>query len=352
MKRFTAILLGVIMVFALAACRTETTIELALVTDMGTIDDGSFNQGAWEGLVEYAEKNDITHMYFPPASIGDDAYLDAIDLAVEAGAKLVVTPGFLFEVAIWYAQASHPDVKFVLLDGAPRNADRSDTTIGDNTVAVFYAEEQAGFLAGYAAVMDGYRSLGFIGGVPVPAVIRFGYGFVQGAEYAADKLGLDDVTVLYNYAFTFSPSPEVQALAASWYNAGVEVIFACGGGLGFSVMAAAEQNNGKVIGVDRDQAPDSETVITSAMKGLAASVYQSIAAFYDGAFPGGERKIFYAANGGVGLPIETSRFNTFTTEQYEAIFNQLANDEIEIISEHEIEIAELGLERVTVTEIN
>jgi basic membrane protein A len=301
-----------------------------LITDLGTIDDKSFNQGSWEGLVQYAREKNITHKYYQPAEQSNDAYLSAIDLAVRGGAKLIVTPGFLFEVPIYIAQDRYPNVRFVLVDGVPHSEDYSTFRTGNNVVGVLYAEDQAGFLAGYAAVKDGNRSLGFMGGMAVPAVVRFGYGFVQGAEYAAAELGLAPGAITMNYHYTggFAATPEAQTMAASWFNSGVEVIFACGGALGNSVMAAAEQTGKKVVGVDVDQSGESATVITSAMKGLQPSVYASIADFYAGKFPGGQTQIFSAANKGVGLPMATSKFQTFSQADYDAIFKKLADGAI------------------------
>ncbi|MCL2184340.1 MAG: BMP family ABC transporter substrate-binding protein [Treponema sp.] len=315
--------------------RAVETFDLALVTDLGTIDDKSFNQGSWEGLVRYARENNISHKYYQPAEQSNDAYLTTIDLAVRGGAKIVVTPGFLFEVPVYIAQDRYPNVNFILVDGVPHNADYSTFKTGKNTVGVLYAEDQAGFLAGYAAVKDGDRRLGFVGGMAVPAVVRFGCGFVQGAEFAAVELGLPagSVTVNYHYTGVFEARPEIQTLAASWYNSGVEVIFACGGAIGNSVMAAAEQTNKKVIGVDVDQSGESRTVITSAMKGLQVSVYDCVKAYYEGKFPGGETLVFTAANNGVGLPMITSKFLSFRNSDYNAIFQRLVNGEVPRIND-------------------
>lgn len=316
-----------------AAEESETSAdgyELALVTDIGTIDDKSFNQGAWEGVVQYAKESGKSYKYYQPAEKTTDSYVETIDLAIEGGAKIVVCPGYLFEEAVFISQDKNPDVKFILLDGEPHNADYSEYKTADNTMAILFQEDEAGFLAGYAAVKDGYTKLGFMGGMAVPAVIRFGYGFVQGADYAANELGLDSVEISYNYTGGFDATPEVQALAASWYGAGTELIFGCGGGVGNSVMAAAEANGKAVIGVDVDQSPESDTVITSAMKKLSVSVYDGIKAVYDNAFEGGKTTTFTAANDGVGLPMETSKFKTFSSDDYDSIFAKLAGGEIEI----------------------
>ena len=313
-----------------AAASQSGGYELALVTDLGTIDDKSFNQGAWEGLKKYAEENSITYKYYQPQEGTTDAYLETIGLAIEGGAKLVVCPGFLFEEPIYIAQDKYPDIHFILLDGEPHDADYNYKT-GSNVMPILFQEDQAGFLAGYAAVKDGYTKLGFMGGMAVPAVIRFGYGFVQGAEFAAEEDGVTGVEVMYNYTGGFAATPEAQSMAASWYQNGTEVIFGCGGAVGNSVMAAAQEKNAKTIGVDVDQSSESDTVITSAMKLLSNSVYDGVKDFYDGKFPGGKTSVFTVENNGVGLPMETSKFEKFSQEQYDAIYKKLADGEITLV---------------------
>lgn len=313
-----------------AAEKSSSGYELALVTDLGTIDDKSFNQGAWEGLKKYAEEKGISYKYYQPQEGTTDSYLETIGLAVEGGAKLVVCPGFLFEEPIYMAQDKYPDVHFILLDGEPHDANYTCKT-NANVMPILFQEDQAGFLAGYAAVKDGYTKLGFMGGMAVPAVIRYGYGFVQGAEYAAKEDGVTGVQVMYNYTGGFAATPEAQSMAASWYQNGTEVIFGCGGAVGNSVMAAAQEKGAKVIGVDVDQSSESDTVITSAMKLLSNSVYDGVKAFYDGNFPGGATSVFAVANNGVGLPMETSKFAKFNQEQYDAIYKKLAGGEITLV---------------------
>ncbi len=348
-------LLILVMILALAlpfGALAAETYEIGMVTDLGTINDKSFNQGTWEGIVAYAEANGKTYNYYQPEAQSTEIYLDMIEQAVTAGAKIVITPGFLFEEPIFIAQEMYPDVHFVLIDGNPHSADYSEFRTDANTVGIVYAEEQAGFLAGYAAVKDGYTKLGFMGGMAVPAVIRFGYGFVEGAEYAAKELGIDGLQMNYHYTGNFNATPEAQALAASWYNGGIEVIFACGGAVGNSVMAAAEAAGGKVIGVDVDQSGESETVITSAAKGLAASVEQTLDAFYNGTFPGGESQVKDAKLDGVSLPMANSRFKTFSQEDYDAIFAKLVADEIKLLKDGDVASAsEIPVTTMTVTEI-
>lgn len=365
-KLLSVLMAGVLGFSALAGCASKeepkasdaSGYELALITDVGTIDDKSFNQGAWEGLQKYAEEKSITHKYYQPAEKTTSAYLASIELAVASGAKVVVTPGFLFEPAVYEAQKTYPDVKFVLIDGIPHpENDYANIEVANNTYSVFYAEQQAGFLAGYAAVKEGYTKLGFMGGMAVPAVVKFGYGFVQGAEYAAKEMGITSLDLKYNYTGGFSATPEVQSRAASWYQSGTEIIFACGGAVGNSVMAAAEATgSGKVIGVDVDQSNESPTVITSSMKMLQKSVYDAIDLFYKDAFPGGNSVVLGADVDGVGLPLESSKFEKFTKEDYDKIYAELAAGKITLVSNvddnnKEIAVSDLPLEIVKVEEI-
>lgn len=325
--------------------------ELALVTDLGTIDDKSFNQGSWEGLKRYAEENQVSYKYYQPQQGTTDSYLETIGLAIEGGAKLIVCPGYLFEEPVYLAQDQYPDIHFILLDGEPHNGDATDYKTNDNVMPILFQENEAGFLAGYAAVKDGYTKLGFLGGMAVPAVIHYGYGFIEGAEYAAQEMDIDGVEVMYNYTGAFSATPEAQSMAASWYQNGTEVIFGCGGAVGNSVMAAAEEKGAKMIGVDVDQSYESETVITSAMKLLSNSVYDGIKGFYEGNFPGGKTSIFSAENSGVGLPMDTSRFTAFTLEDYDLLYKKLVDGDIKLTTASEDNnnpTVDLKLEKATV----
>jgi len=353
MKKILFFLLAAVIAASFTACIEPPTFELALITNAATVDDKSFNQGSWEGLSRFARENNISHKYFIPSEKSDYALLSTIHLAVRGGARVIVVPGFLFEVPIYIAQDIYPDVKFILVDGSPHSEDYSSFSTADNTVGIAYAGEEAGFLAGYAAVMDGKRRLGFMGGMAVPPVVSFGFGFVYGAEVAARELGLrrGEVTVDYHYTGDFEASPANQTMAASWFINGVEVIFACGGALGNSVMAAAEMAGAKVIGVDVDQSFESPTVITSALKGLAVSVYDTIRAFYEGRFPGGQNLVYNAAMNGIGLPMETSKFTNFTQAQYDAIFARIVAGEFSIPGYGSFDSVDaIPLQFVTVTE--
>lgn len=373
MKKLSALLLVLVLVCTLFAGCEGGSSEIALITDKGNIDDKSFNQGSWEGVVEFAKANKISHKYYKPEEASDAGYLASIDLAVTGGAKVIVTPGFLFEVAVYEAQTKYPEVKFILLDGAPHTANYSDFNTAANTASIMYAEEESGYLAGYAAVKDGYTKLGFMGGMAVPAVQAFGYGYLKGAEDAAAELGLADgaISATYHYTGNFEENDTNKATAKTMYQEGTEVIFACGGSVGKSVMAAAQEAGKKVIGVDVDQRYDSETVITSATKGLGASVIQVLEAIYktnSWSNYTGTTTYFDATNDGIGLPTKVigddkadafDRLNTFKKADYDVVYKRLVDGTVDPIREIAVEdtngyataeelVSGLGLKKVSV----
>ena len=340
MKKTLSLILSIVMLLSVmslvVACGGTETFEIAVVTDVGQLMDQGFNQGTWEGAKAYAEANGKTYKYYQPAN-GSDATdndrIAAMRQAITNGAKIIVAPGFLQAAAMTTVAIENPEVKFVFIDGWTLTDE--DGAALPNVTAVVYKEQESGYLAGYAAVKDGYRKLGFTGGGggSNPACNRFGYGFVQGAEAAAKELGLDNgaVTVKYSYQHgaSFSASPELQAQISGWYSTGTEVVFACGGSMFESVKAAAEANEGsKIIGVDVDQSYASDLVITSAVKGLKESVSMVLGQYYAGKWDAelsGKTQNLGAAEDATGLPITNSKFTTFTTEQYNTLFNAIKN---------------------------
>ncbi|EFB75750.1 BMP family lipoprotein [Subdoligranulum variabile] len=353
MKKFLALVLAGCMALSLAACggaasssaatseaaSTEATAEsssgsktdVAFVTDVGNIDDQSFNQYTWQGVQDFCAANGLNANYYRPTEDSDAARLEQMDNAVNDGAKAIVVAGYLFGTSIAEAQAKYPDVQFLALDVATTDlsADGSAQPAA-NTALITYKEEQAGYLAGYAAVYDGYKELGFLGGMAVPAVIRYGYGFVQGADAAAKELGETDVNIKYWYSGGFAATDEVKNKMDGWYSEGTEVVFACGGPVCQSCDAAAQANGGKMIGVDVDQSGQFDTVITSAMKALANSVNVALTDAMDNGWKfsdayAGKQTVLGAAENCVGLPMETSKFTKFTQEQYDTMYQEIVD---------------------------
>ena len=341
MKKFLAIMLVAFLALGITGCgssgtKEESTFEIALVTDVGNIDDHSFNQATWEAVEQYAKDNNKTYAYYRPSEDSNEARIEQIKNAIDKGAKVVVCPGYLFETAIYDVQTTYPEVMFLLLDGEPHTADYATYKTESNVHNILYQEEQAGYFAGYAAVKDGYTKLGFCGGINVPAVIRYGYGYVQGADAAAKEMGIQ-IEIKYTYAGAFAPSDDLLNKMNSWYSSGTEIVFACGGSLYQSVFKAAETNNAKSIGVDVDQSKDSETVVTSAMKQLKITTIAALTALYDNnlAWPedyAGKTATLGAKDDATGLPTDTDswRFKTFTVDEYKAVFDKVVDGSIKI----------------------
>ena len=378
MKKFFALLLSLAMVLALVACgqkdptpdtpdtpddpQTKVEYKVAMITDYGDITDQSFNQTTYEACKAFAEDNSIEFSYFKPAGDNTADRVAMIEKAVDEGFNVIVMPGYAFGGAIVEAAPEFPDVKFIALDVAagdlletavakagetydytPENWDLNKYVDMSNVYCAVYQEELCGYMAGYAAVKLGYKNLGFLGGMAVPAVIRYGYGYVQGADAAAQELGTN-IDINYFYGGQFYGDANITSRMEGWYANGTQIVFACGGGIYTSAVEAALKNNGYVVGVDVDQnyigvngvAKDGyayNPFITSAMKGLSESVSTAL-----GDIEAGEWSNIAATNGNfgledgdyVGLPTadDSWNFKTFTKDEYETLKTKIASGEL------------------------
>jgi len=322
----------------------DGTYQIAMVTDVGQLKDGSFNQFTWNGCKMYAYENEKTYKYYQPANganATDEDRIKAMTDACDAGAEVIVTPGFMQQTALEAVAPKYPEVQFIFIDGWDLGL--------DNVLGVSYQEEQAGYLAGYATVMEGYTKLGFSGGGggTNPACCRYGYGFAQGANDAAGEKG-EKIEMRYSweYGSQFSASDDLQAMLAGWYNAGTEAIFVCGGTMFNSGAAAAEAADGAIIGVDVDQSKDSDAVITSACKGLAQSVQISLGNFYNDGLQKGAL-VLGAADDAVGLPVDTWSLQNWSVDEYNALFEKIKAGEVKISNEEINDPSTAGLDNIT-----
>ena len=291
MKRYLSLILAAVMVLGLlAGCGGnggsetkpaeggEAVYKVAMITDYCDITDQSFNQTSYEGCIAYCDPAGVEFNYFKPLQDADAERIAMVDAAVSQGYNIIVTPGYAFAPTIIATAELYPDVKFIALDVSA--ADFGDWTIPANVYSAVYQEELCGYMAGYAAVKMGYKHVGFMGGMAVPAVVRYGYGFVQGVDAAAKELGIENEVVLdYIYANAFSGDADITAVMDTWYQEmGVEIVFSCAAGAYTSVAEAAAKVGGKLIGVDVDQKAIVDSTygegmcVTSAMKGLAATI--------------------------------------------------------------------------------
>lgn len=310
--------------------------KVGMVTDAGTIDDKSFNQGTWEGILKAAADFGVETRYLRPAGETEAHYITEIGNLYDAGFRFIVTPGFKFETAIFAAQERYPEAKFVLLDGYPHSGDWAPV-VGDNTVSIFFAEHESGFLAGVATALQLQEGeAGFIGGMEIPPVQKFNWGFQQGIQYANDNFGTNMVIKPENvvYQGTFDNVAAGQQLAAQMYDKGVDVIFAAAGGVGVGAINEAKTRARAgaevwIVGVDVDQYAegiyegDKSIILTSAMKRIDQAAYDMIKAEKEGSFPGGEILTFSAQNDGVGIPAKNPNLSAEVESKVTEVFAQL-----------------------------
>ncbi|GGF94770.1 BMP family lipoprotein [Paenibacillus abyssi] len=317
--------------------------KVGMVTDAGTIDDKSFNQGTWEGVVQATEEFGIEHKYLKPAGTTEADYMKEIGNLYDAGFKLIIAPGFKFETAIFQAQDKYPDAKFVILDGAPHAGDFAPV-VKENTVSIFFAEHESGFLAGVATALQLKEGeAGFIGGMEIPAVQKFNWGFQQGLKYANENLSTNITIKPENviYQGSFDNVAAGSQLAAQMYDSGVDVVFAAAGGVGVGAITEAKNRATKgenvwIVGVDVDQYADGvydgekSIILTSAMKKIDQAAYDMVKAEKDGAFPGGETLTLDSKNNGVGIPEENPNLSAETVAAVGEIFTKIQSGEIAV----------------------
>ena len=282
MKKLLSLVLALAMVLGMVSFASAEEWKVAMITDSGDITDMSFNQTTYEACKAFCEANGIEFKYYKPAGDSTPDRVAMVDNAVEEGFNVIVMPGYLFGATIVEVMEEYSDITFIMLDVG--EGDLGGAVLTENVFSAVYQEELSGYMAGYAAVKLGYKHLGFLGGMAVPAVIRFGYGFVQGVNAAAVEMNIaDQVAVEYVYGNQFYGDADITAYMDNWYqNLGVEAVFACGGGIYTSAAEAAAKVGGKVIGVDTDQSANINRdygegiTVTSAMKGLAATIEDTL----------------------------------------------------------------------------
>ena len=346
MKKILSIALALVMVFALVGvAQAAEEVKVAMITDYGDITDQSFNQTTYEACKAFCEGKKLDFQYYKPASDSDEDRISSIEKAIDDGFNVIVMPGYAFGPAIKATAEDYEEVTFIALDVSEFDLGY-EGAIPANLYSAVYQEELCGYMAGYAAVKLGYKKLGFLGGMAVPAVVRYGYGFVQGADAAAAELGLTDVAVNYAYGNQFYGDADITAYMDTWYSADTEVVFACGGGIFTSAGESAKKYGKKVIGVDVDQAATIDGLygegitVTSAMKGLAATVNTMLGKVVDGTFEGGK-----VENLGLVSAVPEENFvqiagstqfsDSFTTEDYAALVAKMFAGEVTVSNDIE-----------------
>ena len=363
-KKFSMLTLALAATLGLVACgkgaadqssqgeSADAKLKVGMMTDSGTIDDKSFNQGTWEGIERYQEENKtIVSKYIKPSGEATQDYLEAANNLLASGHEMIIAPGFKFEEAIAQLQAENPDKKFLIIDGQPTGG------VAENTAAIYFAEQEGGFLAGVAAALETKTNkVGFIGGMVIPSVQNFGYGFAMGVAYANANLGTNVEIADYLYNGTFDDVAGGKAQAGGMYDKGIDIIFVAAGGVGNGVIAEGKERAeaGKdvhVIGVDVDQYEDgllsdgSSVILTSAIKRIDNAAYTKIDEVVKGTFEGGKVITMNAQNDGIGLPEENPNLSESSKEKLNEVLASLKSGDLVLpneLSEVENKLAEYG----------
>ncbi|MFV0502519.1 MAG: BMP family ABC transporter substrate-binding protein [Lachnospirales bacterium] len=319
-------------------------LKVGMATDSGTIDDKSFNQGTWEGIVAYEEDNGtIETRYIQPVGETEQDYLNAFADLIDAGYQVIFAPGYKFESAIGKAQEMYPDVKFIILDGTARDADGNEV-LAPNSRGIYFDEHEAGFYAGIVSAVESKTGkLGYIGGMEIPAVQKFGWGYAAGVAYANENYGTEAVVSQYIYQGTFTDVAAGKTLAGSFFDSGCDIVFSAAGGVGVGVIAEAKTRRQAgedvyVVGVDVDQYDDgllddgTSAVLTSATKDLNEAAYLTIDEIVNGAFKGNKNVTFNSAINGVGLPPENPNLTEESLDIYNQVYELVAAGDVVVPS--------------------
>ena len=318
-----------------AKINADGSAEIAMLIDVGDIDDESFNKGVYDAIVEFGNENNKTYNYYVPEEKSDYAVVDSIENAIKLGARVIVAPGYWFKRPIDLVQNKYKDIKFILIDTTPYSEVKKMEKIGENVFAILFSEQEGGYLAGYAMVMEGFENIGFMGGMQSPSVENFGYGYIQGINDAAKEKGLEkkSIKLKYMYLGGFEENAEYEYIASSWFAGDTQVIFASAGQAGISVMKAAKKYKDKyVVGVDIDQSSQSNTIITSVVKNSKRAVYDQLKNIYDDKFEGGKYVTYGINDGYIYLEMGNSRFKKFSKEQYDKLVKEMSEGKIKVKS--------------------
>lgn len=299
---------------------------IALVTGASGTESGA-DAMLWQGVQTFASAYGYTATTQTAEGDSSADVETALRTAAESGAKLVICRGDAAATALYRIQESYPDVHYLLFDDEPHNDDYSAYKTANLVHCVLFQEEQAGYLAGYAAVIDGYTSLGFVGTREIPGIVRYGTGFLQGAEAAAEQQG-ETVNLKFWFADTYDENDAVTQRMADWYNGGVSLIFVSGGTLYKSAAQAAEQTGGKVMAGDTNVTELSDSILASAVKCYNAAVQRQLYEFFTaGSWStqnAGQTERVGITNAEVALESDTSwRLDSFTLDNYRSLYEDL-----------------------------
>jgi len=338
MKKIIGIVAAALALALIASCGAGGAggFKVGLVTDVGGIDDKSFNQGTWEGIKKFAEENKMKvgkQVKFLQSTAEAD-YVPNLSTFADEGMSLIIAPGFLFEKSITDVSAKFPKVNFLIIDSVVAGK--------PNVASAVFAEHEGSYLVGVAvglkAKADGKNKDGFLGGMQFPLIQKFEAGFVQGV-----KAVYPECQIMIDYAGAFDKPAVGQAIAQKQFNAGAYVIFHAAGATGNGMIKEAKERAAKgeavwAVGVDKDQYADGvyadgkSAVLTSMVKRVDVASHDVSAMAKEGKFPGGQVIVFNLANKGVGLPADNPNLSADIVSEADAYAEKIVAGEI-VVSE-------------------
>ena len=266
----------------------DDKITVAMITDVAGVNDQSFNQSAWEGLQRAEKELGIEVKYLE--SKQDSDYATNIETLVDENVDLILGVGMKLADAIKEGAELYPEQNFVLVDKELKDV--------SNVKSILFKAEESAYLAGLiAGKTTKTNNVGFIGGMELPVIDTFKYGFMAGVKAANP-----DAKVQSQYANSFTDQAKGKAIANQMYSNGADIVFTCGGDVGTGAIEAAKENGKYAIGVDRDQsdlAP--KNVLTSAIKRVDVGVYETVKDLLDGKFEGGTVTVYGLDQDAVGI---------------------------------------------------
>lgn len=353
-KLFLSVFICICVISSLfSGCAYENTetaenekLSVAMIATQTDITDRGYNFAVYSACKKVCEENNLQFTYYKVLDISTDSYMSVIDAAINDGYNVVVLNDYNATRALRVAAEANPDVKFIIADVEAANFGKN-YKLSPNLTCWRFDDSYAGFMAGYAAVKEGYSRLGFMGGMPVASVMRYGYGYIQGADAAAKETG-DEVVIEYVYSNRFMGDSDLTAYIQNWYqNKLIDVVFACAGSAWTSVATAAAYSDKKVIGVDVDQREiinqytKKDTTLTSAMKGMDMSVEDALSDIVDGNWDkySGKSRVLTVDNAEepeknyLKLPMEGWSMKNFTTEDYKKLVKDICGGKYNISSD-------------------
>lgn len=355
MKKLTSIVIALAMVLVFSSCGAPEEVqpeeqidyEVALVTDAGLLMNGGYSEVAWDTISEFCASQGISHKYYKAVEATEKSYESVIKNSVARGAKLIIADGYSFEKVVFDAQEEYPDVKFILIDAEPTDDDTGKSKIGKNTADIEFASEQAGYLAGYAAVAGGFTKLGFMGDERKSTIIDYGYGFLQGVQKAAEQI---DTTVDMNYSYSAYDEDREDILeeAKGWYDEGTEVIFTCGSNVELPVIEAAESAGKNVIASETDKSTMSDRIAASAVKDFRRALESILKQYAEDEFPGGNEISYTVSDEMISLVYNEDVFSDIDKSKYKDIIEALESGDIGIKKSDSSGLSKLNFDNIDI----